>query len=207
MSKLTTNFVGMLFFCVLIPSVAIANCEEFEAEMRGPIGSAIPRIDENGKLRSIVVYGEGTFIAPKRSLISQARVGAELSAKRAFSEWISGANFSAIQEAQQFVEIVELTNQAGETAALAQEITTQLQIMRSDTNSVIDGLIKFDECVDTTQQYILVGMGWSPRISSSVSATSPASASSSNEGHLGSVITDIVPSEGYRITSPLKDQF
>lgn len=207
MSKLTTKFVGALFCCVFIPSAAIANCEEFEADMRGPIGSAIPRIDENGKLLSIVVYGEGTFIAPKRSLISQARVGAELSAKRAFSEWISGANFSAAQEAQQFVEVVELTNQAGETAALAQEITTQLQIMRSDTNSVIDGLVKFDECVDTVQNFILVGMGWSPRITSSVSATSPSSASSSNEGHSGSVITNIVPSEGYRITSPLKDQF
>lgn len=147
---------------LLFVSKAHADCLEFESEMKGPVGTVLPRFDQGGSLISIVMYGEATFVSPSRSLISNARTAAELSAKRSFSAWISGENFSAEQQASQLLEVAELTNQSGQTTALAQELTTQLQTMRLDTSATINGLIKIDECVDTEQRYLMVEYGWSP---------------------------------------------
>jgi hypothetical protein len=182
---------------------SFADCVDFEDEMLGPIGTALPNFSENGELRSIVVYGEDTFIAPKRSLIGVARENAELSAKRAFSEWLNGEEFSSQQIVQDFVEIVELTNQNGDTTAIAEEISQSLSVMRSDTSATIRGLIKLDECVDVSENYILVMMGWL----NEPSAMTSGAVNDAGQSTIPPAVSTIVPSEGYRITSPLKEQF
>jgi hypothetical protein len=188
---------------ITLTVASFASCANFEDEMLGPVGTALPNFSENGELRSIVVYGEDTFIAPKRSLIGVARENAELSAKRAFSEWLNGEDFSSQQTVQDFVEIVELTNQNGDTTAIAEEISRSLQVMQSDTSATIRGFIKLDECVDVSENYILVMMGW-------LNEATAAGSGGVDEGieSTGSpAVSTIVPSEGYRITSPLKEQF
>jgi hypothetical protein len=160
--------ISIIAFIVATSTSTVAwaneNCAAFEAAMQGPVGSVIPRVDSNNRLVSLVVYGESTFISAKRSLIGQARNTAELNAKRSFSEWISGENFSAEEQSQQLVETIELTNQDGQTAALATEISQYLNSMRSDTSATIQGLVKLDECVNAEEQYIVVEYGWSPSL-------------------------------------------
>ena len=40
-----------------------------------------------------------------------------------------------------------------------------LQVMKSNTSTVQSGIIKLDECVDTEGKYVLVALGWKPRLS------------------------------------------
>jgi hypothetical protein len=69
-------------------SLAVASsCAEFEAEAEAFSG-VVPRFDENGKVRAILMYGESSFLTPKRSLIANARRKAELDARRAFAEFL-----------------------------------------------------------------------------------------------------------------------
>jgi hypothetical protein len=158
------NFAFIIAILTSTGAWANEDCAAFEAAMQGPVGSVIPRLDSSNRLVSLVVYGESTFISAKRSLIGQARATAELNAKRSFSEWISGENFSAEEQSQQLVETIELTNQDGQTAALATEISQHLNSMRSDTSAAIQGLVKLDECVNVEEQYIVVEYGWSPSL-------------------------------------------
>lgn len=215
-------------------SVAHADCAAFTANAQAAPGGAVPRLDADGKLVSIVVYGEGTFLAPTRSLIGKARSRAEMDAKRAFVEWIEGDNFSAEEETQEMMETVRVTNQEGETAGLAQEISTSLEAMRSNTGATISGLAKLDECVDTNEKFVMVELGWKPEFSTAArdaAATLPGSASApaasvgttmpgpaasadtatpapATSGSLDLIKKSTIdPVEGYRIKSPLKDQF
>lgn len=147
-----------------VPSVAVASgCDAFMREAEAVEG-VVPKLDEQGRVRALVMYGEGTFIAPKRSLISNARREAELSAKRAFSEWLQ-QDLSSESVMANMMEAVEVTNQDGATAGLATEISQSLDVIRSNTNAVLSGIVKLDECVDTQQKFILVEMGWKPALS------------------------------------------
>lgn len=226
----SATFVAFLGFA----SVAQADCTEFAANAQSAPGGAVPRLDANGKLVSIVVYGEGSFLAPTRSLIGKARSRAEMDAKRAFVEWIEGDNFSAEEETQEMMEVVKVTNQEGETAGLAQEISTSIEAMRSNTGATISGLAKLDECVDTNEKFVMVELGWKPEFSTaardaaatmqggasapaaSVGTTMPVPAASADTATPAQASSDpldmikkstITPVEGYRIKSPLKDQF
>ena len=79
------SFTLALGFC---NSLAVASsCAEFEADAEA-FGGVVPRFDENGKVRAILMYGESSFITPKRSLIANARRKAELDARRAFAEFL-----------------------------------------------------------------------------------------------------------------------
>ena len=69
-------FILGIFTSVLTYSASFASCVEFEKEADA-IEGAVPRFDDNGKLISISVYGDATFVVAKRSLISKARRKAE----------------------------------------------------------------------------------------------------------------------------------
>jgi len=111
-----------------------------------------------------VMYGEGTFLAPKRSLIAEARRKAELRAKRAFSEWMQ-QDLKSESAYADMMETVERTNQDGMTEGTATEISQSIDMMRTNTSAVLSGIVKLDECLDTEQKFILVEMGWKPSLS------------------------------------------
>ena len=56
------------------PIYAFANetCVAYESEAEAFSG-VVPKFNEDGSLRALLMYGEGTFLTSKRSLISDAR--------------------------------------------------------------------------------------------------------------------------------------
>lgn len=157
------RFFQLLFamlICVHSPVIA-SDCDEYIDEA-GAMSGVVPRFNENGSIRSLLAYGEGTFLTPKRSLISAARRKAELDAKRAFSAFFN-ESVSASSLAASLLEQAELTDQSGMTEGVAVELNTIVESVQSDTSSAISGMIKLDECVDTVDNFVLVTMGWKPK--------------------------------------------
>ena len=197
----------------LSPVVSFASCVEFEKEAEA-IEGAIPKFDANGKLRAIVMYADASFLAPKRSLISNARRKAELKAKRAFSEWMK-ESFMSETLAADMMEQEEVTDQDGNTQGKVRELETQINIMRSNTSAVLSGLVKLDECVDTKQKFLMVELGWKPSLSKAAADTKQKIDSEVRRGDKGSTsnatvsgrTSKITPSKGYRKKSTLKDGF
>lgn len=150
-----------LIICLLFPSIVIANgCDEYEAEALA-ISGVVPRFNEDGSVRSILMHGEATFLTNKRSLINAARTKAELSAKQALSSFLN-ESVSAAQKATSLLEQAEITDQDGNTEGKALELATVVEGMQSNTSAVMKGIVKLDECVDVDENYVLVTLGWKP---------------------------------------------
>lgn len=196
------KLIHITIFLVLFSCPAIADCSAFRAEA-GVASGIVPKFDDGGHLRALLSFGTASFIAPKPSLIDKARSSAELKAKRGFAEWLNAAvsSRSALVET---IEINEETNQIGDTKALAQELTKQVEAMSSNSEATLKGLVKLDECVDTVDKLVMVELGWRADLQEAA-----------ERGLLGSeamTFTDtptskVKPSVGYRIKSPLKDGF
>ena len=153
----------LAFFALTLTQQAIASCSQFEAEAEAYEG-VVPRFNKDGGLEALLMYGEATFLVPKRSLISTARREAELQARRSYSEFIQ-SNFSADAELRNIQEEYSKTDSQGMTQGQVEELKGSLQVMKSNTSTVQSGIIKLDECVDTEGKYVLVALGWKPRLS------------------------------------------
>ena len=147
--------------CLTFPSLGNANgCQKYEAEALA-ISGVVPKFNDDGSVRSILLHGEATFLVNKRSLINAARTKAELSAKQHFSSFLN-ESVSAAQKASSLLEQAELTDQSGNIEGKALELTTVVESMRSDTSAVMKGIVKLDECVNAEEKYVLVTLGWKP---------------------------------------------
>jgi hypothetical protein len=171
------NLLGLILtIIILFPELATAaGCEEYEAEAEA-ISGVVPRFNADGRLRSILIHGEATFLTNKLSLVNAARTKAELSAKQAFSSFLN-ESVSAAQKAKSLLEQAELTDQDGNTEGQAIELTSVVTSMQSNTSAVMNGIIKLDECVDTDGKYILVTLGWKPEQSAQLDATTKSPSS------------------------------
>lgn len=197
---------GTFLACTLLAaSGARADCTKMEAESAAGVGVHV-RLTDEGKVDAIFSMGEGSFLAPKRSLINKARTAATLDAKRRFSQWleeaVTGGNI-----ATSLLEQVETTTENGSTAGIATEITQIGEAMASSTASVLNGLVKLDECVDVKENYILVELGWKPQLREAAKQVSGSSSNENEETIPRSSSSTIVPAEGYRKKSKLKDDF
>ncbi len=153
-----------LLILIILTSHSYANdCAEFEAEAEAYEG-VIPKFDANGKLRALLMYGESTFLTAKRSLINDARRKAELNAKRAYAEFLK-SDFDSETLSANLVETAQITDENGETDGYANELSSTLNQMKSSSNSVLSGIVKLDECVNSDGKYVLVAMGWKPATS------------------------------------------
>ena len=173
--------LGLIVASFFWVAQAHSSCTEFEAEAEAYEG-VVPKLDDNGSLRALVIYGEGTFIAPKRSLITAARREAELTARRAYSEFLN-SQFESSSEFEKITQTYEKTNSEGMTEGQAEELKKALDYMSNSSSSVQSGLVKLDECVDTDGKYLLVEFGWKPSLSvaagqAAVAMQKPASSSS-----------------------------
>jgi len=175
--------VGIATVLVLLgnaPVVRAGDCDEYIQEADALEGASA-RFNPDGSLRAIMMYGEATFLTPKRSLISSARRKAEMKAKRSFSEWMKESLHSETL-ATDMMETVQETDQDGNTTGMARELETQLNTMRSNTSAVLSGIVKLDECVDTDAKVVLVQLGWKPSMSGAAADTKQAIASATKRG-------------------------
>ena len=148
----------------LYNSLAVASsCAEFEAEAEAFSG-VVPRFGENGKVRAILMYGESSFITPKRSLIANARRKAELTARRSYAEFLK-SDFDAETIAVDLLETEQTTDQNGNSSGTAKELASTLNVMRQNTSATLSGIVKLDECVSQEGKYVLVQLGWKPSTS------------------------------------------
>lgn len=196
------KLIHITIFLAMLSCPAIADCSAFRAEA-GVASGIVPKFDEEGHLRALLSYGTASFIAPKPSLIDKARTSAELRAKRGFAEWLNAAvsSRSALVET---IEINEETNQIGDTKALAQELTKQVEALSSNSEAALKGLVKLDECVDTADKLVMVGLGWRADLQE---AAEHGFSSDDDMTFTDTPTSKVKPTMGYRIKSPLKDGF
>ena len=195
-----------------LASSAMASCEQMYQDSDAGIGIHV-RLSDKNEVEAIFTIGEGTFLAPKRSLIGKARTAATLDAKRAFSSWLNEA-VAGGSVASSLMEQLETTDQTGRTTGTVEELTQIGETMSSATASVLSGLVKLDECVDTDENYVLVELGWKPSLSqaarevrSDLSGVATSKDDENKEPKKVKTTTQIVPSDGYRKKSKLKDDF
>jgi hypothetical protein len=163
-------FVASLWLTAFGPITASASesCAAYEAEAEAFSG-VVPKFNEDGSLRALIMYGEGTFLTSKRSLIADARRKAELRARQAYAEFLK-SDFDSQTLAKDLVETSQTTNQDGQTVGNATELSSTLTQMRNDASATLTGIVKLDECVDVDQKYVLVTLGWKPSMSRAAAA-------------------------------------
>lgn len=152
-----------ILIAICLPFYANADCTAFQQEAEAYSG-VVPRFSNDGTIKSILMYGEASFVADKRSLIQNARRRAEMQAKRGFSEFLK-SKFDSETVATSLVAQSETTDGSGNTDALVVEMANTLDTMQSSTNAVLSGIIKLDECVDKNEKIVMVSMGWKPEMS------------------------------------------
>jgi len=166
--------IALLAALLSSPAFAQSPCDAI-LEDADAVSGAVPKF-ENGQLVSVSMYGEGSFIAAKRSLITDARRQAELQAKSFLSNFFE----EQIQRGtlhESLVESAELTSSDGITEAQAVELRRAAEYISSNSSAVLRGVVKLDECVDTNEKLILVRMGWKPSFAKTAEQASKANQS------------------------------
>jgi hypothetical protein len=165
-------------------SSADDGCAVYEAEAEAFSG-VVPKFNEDGTLRALLMYGEGTFLTPKRSLIADARRKAEMRARQAYAEFLK-SDFDSQTLAQDLVTTAQATNQDGETVGSATELSSTLTQMRNNASATLTGVVKLDECVNTQEKYVLVTLGWKPAMSRAAAASQGQMRDPEPEARVGS---------------------
>jgi hypothetical protein len=216
MLKMTGKALTLGVMC-LISLNAAGDCSQFEADAEAYEG-VVPKFNGDGSLRALLMYGEGTFLFPKRSLISEARRKAELTARRAYAEFLK-SDFDAETVAVDLLETEQVTDENGNTAGIAIELTSTLNVMRQNTQATLSGIVKLDECVSKEGKYVLVQLGWKPATSAAAADAKQtmnndiARGDQSEQGNQNAPTekvkptSTITPVEGYRKKSSLADDF
>jgi hypothetical protein len=214
MLKMTGKILILLGSVYLIAANVNADCSQFEAEAEAYEG-LVPKFDDAGKVRALLMYGEGTFLFPKRSLISDARRTAELNARRAYAEFLK-SNFDADTVAANLTETHQVTDGEGNTSGTATELASTLNAMRQNTQATLSGIVKLDECVDEEEKYVLVTLGWKPSTSAAAADAKQAMNKDIARGDQGlenstdtesSKSSKATSAKGYRKKSSLADDF
>ena len=137
-------FVASLWLTAFGPITASAreSCAAYEAEAEAFSG-VVPKFNEDGSLRALIMYGEGTFLTSKRSLIADARRKAELRARQAYAEFLK-SDFDSQTLAKDLVETSQATNQDGQTVGNATELSSTLTQMRNNASATLTGIVKLD---------------------------------------------------------------
>ncbi|TXL17120.1 hypothetical protein BMR06_15180 [Methylococcaceae bacterium HT5] len=136
--------------------------------------------------------------------------------KRDFSEWIK-TKVKAGTLNEELMESVEKTSGDGSTEGYAEEITKYADFIGAETESVLSGIIKLDECMDPDGKTIMVRMGWKDSLSEAAADTRATIDNSVARGESGQRSegassssasgTKIKKSEGYRSKTKYADDF
>ena len=157
--------------CVVASASWATGCEQYLSEAEARAGVVL-RLEDDGRVRSVLTHGEATFSAPTANLVATARRNAELDAKRALAEWLS-VDVSAETLSRRAIDEVSLTDDAGATRGAVAEFASVVDIMRSQTEATLSGVVKLDECVDPAAGVALVTMGWKPSFLNTAASPAP----------------------------------
>lgn len=153
-------FLILSLFLGSLPAVAATECEDYLAEAEAVSGVA-PRFNLDGSFRSLMSYATSDFLAPKQSLINAARTIAEMQAKQSIAAWME-ERFTADSSAKTEQTQTETTNADGSTVGVVQELTALAETYRANSDAVLKGVVKLDECIAIDSRVIYVALGWKP---------------------------------------------
>ncbi|PLY02717.1 MAG: hypothetical protein C0624_07820 [Desulfuromonas sp.] len=202
---------ALLCFLLIPVSDCFANCDQMIAESEA-IEGVVPRLNDDGSLRSLSMYGISSFLAPKPSLVSAARKQAEMKGKRDFANFME-EQIKAGTLSDYLMETKTVTDESGQMSGSAEEINRVVDQIQSNAQAVLSGVIKLDECMDPAQKIVIVRMGWKPELSEMAADTrqkineevARGKQGSSSSG--GSGKTAAPSSSGYRKKSSMADDF
>ena len=209
------NILSLLLAVFAVSGTAIAgSCDDYLKD-NGATSGVVPNFTEDGKIRSFSIFAEQSFLVPKRSLINKARRQAEMKGKRDFSEWIK-TKIQAGTLNEELLEQTEKTTADGKTSGSVEEVTKYADVIGAQTDSVLSGIIKLDECMDPEEKAIMVRMGWKASLSEAAADTRATIDNSVARGESGQTSEGSAPSSsgakvknstGYRAKSKYADDF
>ena len=209
------NILSLLLAVFAVSGTAIAgSCDDYLKD-NGATSGVVPNFTEDGKIRSFSIFAEQYFLAPKRSLINKARRQAEMKGKRDFSEWIK-TKIQAGTLNEELLEQTEKTTADGKMSGSVEEVTKYADVIGAQTDSVLSGIIKLDECMDPEEKAIMVRMGWKASLSEAAADTRATIDNSVARGESGQTSEGSAPSSsgakvknstGYRAKSKYADDF
>ena len=209
------NILSLLLAVFAVSGTAMAgSCDDYLKD-NGATSGVVPNFTEDGKIRSFSIFAEQSFLVPKRSLINKARRQAEMKGKRDFSEWIK-TKIQAGTLNEELLEQTEKTTADGKTSGSVEEVTKYADVIGAQTDSVLSGIIKLDECMDPEEKAIMVRMGWKASLSEAAADTRATIDNSVARGESGQTSEGSAPSSsgakvknstGYRAKSKYADDF
>ena len=209
------NILSLLLAVFAVSGTAIAgSCDDYLKD-NGATSGVVPNFTEDGKIRSFSIFAEQSFLVPKRSLINKARRQAEMKGKRDFSEWIK-TKIQAGTLNEELLEQTEKTTADGKMSGSVEEVTKYADVIGAQTDSVLSGIIKLDECMDPEEKAIMVRMGWKASLSEAAADTRATIDNSVARGESGQTSEGSAPSSsgakvknstGYRAKSKYADDF
>ena len=144
---------------------AFANCDAFMEEFETTsLGISYKKDPETGAIRAFLMSGEANFLAPKSSLVRKAKKKAFMRAKAEFTRFMK-EEFVAADLVSDLTNSIETTDQDGNTSGTVEEMSSMVETMGSDTESVLSGIVVLGECVDKTEKIAIVLAGWKPELS------------------------------------------
>jgi len=207
------NILSLAVFAVSSTAMA-GSCDDYLKD-NGTTSGVVPNFTEEGKIRSFSIFAEQSFLVPKRSLINKARRQAEMKGKRDFSEWIK-TKVQAGTLNEELLEQTEKTTADGKTSGSVEEVTKYADVIGAQTDSVLSGIIKLDECMDPEEKAIMVRMGWKASLSEAAADTRATIDNSVARGESGQASegstssssgAKVKNSTGYRAKSKYADDF
>ena len=209
------NILSLLLAVFAVSGTAMAgSCDDYLKD-NGATSGVVPNFTEDGKIRSFSIFAEQSFLVPKRSLINKARRQAEMKGKRDFSEWIK-TKIQAGTLNEELLEQTEKTTADGKMSGSVEEVTKYADVIGAQTDSVLSGIIKLDECMDPEEKAIMVRMGWKASLSEAAADTRATIDNSVARGESGQTSEGSAPSSsgakvknstGYRAKSKYADDF
>ena len=162
-----SRFLAILivFFPFLsMATLAKADCSGFAADAGQTFGVSLKRDPETRKVLGFYMVGEASFIAPKSSLVRKAKKKAFNNGKADFVRFMK-EDFVATDLMSDLTNTIETTDNDGNTSGTAEEISSMVETMASNSSAVLSGIVPLGECVDVDSKLVMVQAGWKPELS------------------------------------------
>ena len=162
-----SRFLAILivFFPFLsMATLAKADCSGFAADAGQTFGVSLKRDPETRKVLGFYMVGEASFIAPKSSLVRKAKKKAFNNGKADFVRFMK-EDFVATDLMSDLTNTIETTDNDGNTSGTAEEISSMVETMASNSSAVLSGIVSLGECVDVDSKLVMVQAGWKPELS------------------------------------------
>lgn len=189
-------------------SVSFATCDDI-----GGLEGAEPKLDQSGRLESIVAFGSHSVPVNKSSLVAPAIRSASLKAQRSMAEFIK-TKLSAETINEERIKTQELTSIAdGTTTGVVEENRSSVDRIKASVDEVLTGIVKLKDCYDPVNKVVRVKVGWKNKFSKAAAQMRndmDAALEQQEQGATHSVATPVRKANGmngFSNTSSLDSEF